>query len=198
MVEGKDKFLSIEGIFAKILPLKVQFIYTRKEVFNVKEWIAYLGEIILTTAVSGLFYHIAPEGNMKKHLHFVISLCILVALAVPMFSMAMELPEIFEEGFEEVKAEENMTDEQLTEALIAVSKKEIETATVSYISEVYGISPADISVETVLNAEDPEAIEISRVLVILRDEDADAGTIQRALNDLFLGQSEVSVSILKP
>ena len=163
-----------------------------------KEWITYLGEIILITAVSGLFYHIAPEGNMKKHLHFVISLCVLVALAVPMFSMVMELPEIFEEGFEEVRSEEDVTGEQLTESLIAVSKKEIETAIVSYISEVYGVSPTDISVETVLNAEDPEAIEISRILVVLRDEGADAGTIRRVLEDLFLGQSEVSVSILKP
>ena len=170
----------------------------RKGDFDVKEWITYLGEIILITAVSGLIYHIAPEGNMKKHLHFVISLCTLVALAVPMFSMVMELPEIFEEGFEEVKAEENMTGEQLTESLIAVSKKEIETAIVSYISEIYGILPADISVETVLNAEDPEAIEISRILVVLRDESADTGMIRRALSDLFLGQSEVSVSILKP
>lgn len=163
-----------------------------------KEWITYLGEIILITAVSGLFYHIAPEGNMKKHLHFVISLCILVALAVPMFSMVMELPEIFEEGFEEVRAEEDMTEEQLTESLIAVSKKEVETAIVSYISEVYGISPADISVETVLNAEDPKAIEISRILVVLRDDGADTGMIRHDLEELFLGKSEVSVSILEP
>ena len=73
-------------------------------------------KIILITAVSGLLSHIVPEGNMKKHLQFVISLCVLVALAVPMFSMVMELPEIFEQGFEEVKAEEQITEEQLTDS----------------------------------------------------------------------------------
>ena len=179
-------------------PLKSNLYDKRKDDFNVKEWITYLGELILITAVSGLLSHIVPEGNMKKHLQFVISLCVLVALAVPMFSMVMEFPEIFEQSFEEVRLEENISSEQLTESLISVSKKEIETAIVSYISEFYGISPADISVETVLNSENPEAIEISRILVVLRDEGADVGAIRRTLDDLFLGKSEVSVSILKP
>ena len=76
-----------------------------------KEWIAYLGEIIFITAVSGILYHIVPEGTMKKHLHFVISLCVLVSLAVPIFSLVMELPEIFEKGFEEVRSEEKVKNE---------------------------------------------------------------------------------------
>ena len=92
-----------ESLFTAINP---NLYDKRKDDFNVKEWITYLGELILITAVSGLLSHIVPEGNMKKHLQFVISLCVLVALAVPMFSMVMELPEIFERGFEEVKAEE--------------------------------------------------------------------------------------------
>ena len=160
-----------------------------------KEWIAYFGEIIVITAVSGLIYHIAPEGAMKKHLHFVISLCVLVALAVPMFSMVTELPDIFEQSFEEVKKEEDITNEQLTESLISVSKKEIEAAIVSYISEIYGISPGDISVETVLDAENPEAIEIKRIHVTLRDTKADTKEIGRALDEMFLGKSEIAVSI---
>ena len=61
-----------------------------------REWTSYLGEIVLITAVSGLLYTVSPEGNLKKHLQFVISLCIVVALAVPMFSMIVDLPEIFE------------------------------------------------------------------------------------------------------
>lgn len=158
-----------------------------------KAWITYLGEIILITAVSGLFYHIAPEGNMKKHLQFVISLCVLVALAVPMFSMVMELPRIFEESFEEVKGEESAKGEQLTESLIAVSKQEIEAAIASYISEVYGIAPGKISVETVLDAEDPESIEIREIRVILRDAEANTEKIRRALDEMFLGKSEISV-----
>ena len=160
-----------------------------------KEWITYFGEIILTTAVSGLLYHIAPEGAMKKHLHFVISLCVLVSLAVPMFSVVTELPELFEKGFEEVKDREEITNGDLTESLIAVSKKELEEAVASYLSEVYGITRERISVQTVLNAEDPSAIEISEVNVVLRgDVRADVDEIRRALGDMFLGKSKITVT----
>lgn len=160
-----------------------------------KEWITYFGEIILITAVSGLLYHIAPEGAMKKHLHFVISLCVLVSLAVPMFSVVTELPELFEKGFEEVKDREEITNGDLTESLIAVSKKELEEAVASYLSEVYGITRERISVQTVLNAEDPSAIEISEVNVVLRgDVRADVDEIRRALGDMFLGKSKITVT----
>ena len=159
-----------------------------------KEWITYFGEIIFITAVSGLLYHVAPEGAMKKHLHFVISLCVLVSLAVPMFSIVTELPEIFEKGFEEVKQMEDVTGAEVTESLIAASKSEIEGAIASYISGVYGIDGGSISVETVLNAEDPSAIEIREICVILVGEArADTEEIRRELYEMFLGKSEITV-----
>jgi hypothetical protein len=161
-----------------------------------KEWIAYLGEIMLITAVSGLFCHIAPEGNMKKHLHFVISLCVLVALCVPMFSMVMTLPEIFEQGFEEVRGEEDSVNGDLSESLIAVSKRKIESSIVSYISDVYGIPREHISAETVLDTSDTSAIEIREVRVTLhKDARAFAREIQGALDEMFLGKSEIAVSV---
>ena len=160
-----------------------------------KEWITYLGEVVLITAVSGLLYHIVPEGTMKKHLHFVISLCVLVALTVPMFSMVMELPGIFEKSFEEVKRNEEIGEGDLEESLIAVSKKEIESAIASYISEVYGISAGQIAVETVLDASDPEAIEIIEIIVTLSgDVQADTGKIRRALHEMFLEKSKITVT----
>ena len=160
-----------------------------------KEWITYLGEVVLITVVSGLLYHIVPEGSMKKHLHFVISLCVLVALTVPMFSMVMELPGIFEKSFEEVKRNEEIGEGDLEESLIAVSKEEIESAIASYISEVYGISAGQIAVETVLDASDPEAIEIIEIIVTLSgDVQADTGKIRRALHEMFLEKSKITVT----
>ena len=161
-----------------------------------KEWIAYLGEIVLITAVSGLLYHVAPEGNMKKHLHFVISLCILTALAVPMFSMVTELPKVFEKSYEEVKGDEDSLSGSLTESLIAASKKEIESAIETYISDVYGIPVGSVLAETVLNAEDPENIEITEIRIVLfGDYEASARTIREDLHEMFLGKSEVTVSV---
>lgn len=159
-----------------------------------REWITYLGEVILITAVSGLVYHLAPEGALKKHLHFVISLCVLVSLAVPMFSMVTELPEIFEKSYEDVKEGEANTENDLLESVVSASKKEIETAIVSYISGKYGIDAADITVAVTLNAEDTEAIEITAIDVGVEGiSGARARTIQAALDEMFLGKSEITV-----
>jgi hypothetical protein len=160
------------------------------------QWMTYFGELILVTAVSGLLYHIVPEGNMKKHLHFVISLCVLVTLAVPMFSVLAQLPEVFEQGFEQVRTEESAADTQLEETLIAASKKEIESALCTYISEVYKIDADRISAETVLDAEDRSAIEIRKIdIVIYGNTQTPADEIRRALEEMFLGKSEITVSV---
>lgn len=160
-----------------------------------REWISYLGEIILITAVSGMIYTLAPEGSLKKHLHFVISLCVLVSLAVPMFSMVTSLPELFERSISDVKNEAPEVEGELEEQMIGMSKKELETSISVYISEKYGIERADISVSTVLDAKDPQAIEITSIDVSIRGiTAAKARTIRTALTELFLGKSTVSVT----
>ena len=160
-----------------------------------REWISYLGEIVLITAISGLLYTISPEGSLKKHLHFVISLCIVVSLAVPMFSLLTDIPEIFETGIEEAKKGENESRRELTDSLLSVSKKEIEKAIVSYIAKRYGMEEEDISVETVLDAEDPEAVEITEISVrITKDDSVSLETIQSDLYEMFLGKSRVTIS----
>ena len=160
-----------------------------------REWISYLGEIVLITAISGLLYTVSPEGSLKKHLHFVISLCIVVSLAVPMFSLLTDIPEIFETGIEEAKKGENESRRELTDSLLSVSKKEIEKAIVSYIAKRYGMEEEDISVETVLDAEDPEAVEITEISVLItKDDSVSLETIQSDLYEMFLGKSRVTIS----
>lgn len=159
-------------------------------------WMTYFGELILITAVSGLLYHAAPEGNLKKHLHFVISLCVLVTLAVPMFSVLTELPEVFEEGFEQVKTEESAANAQWEETVIDASKQEIERALRAYLSEVYGLDAERIAARIVLDDEDRSAIEIKSIEIVLYgDVQASADEIRRALEEMFLGQSKITVSV---
>ena len=160
-----------------------------------REWISYLGEIVVITAVSGLLYTVAPEGNLKKHLQFVISLCIVVALAVPMFSMVVDLPEIFEKSFEEAEEGNAEGGNALKDSLILASKKEIEKAIASYVAGKYAISETEISVETVLDAENPESIEILEIHVHISGEySGSLGKIRSDLDEIFLGKSLVTVS----
>lgn len=159
-----------------------------------REWIAYLGEVILITAVSGMIYHLAPEGALKKHLHFVISLCVLISLAIPMLSIVSELPGIFEKSYEEVERSEDDTENNLLETVISASKKEIETAVISYISGKYDIPPQNITVTLTLDESNPQAIEITAMEVTIASlNGAKAGKIQSDLSEMFLGKTEVTV-----
>jgi hypothetical protein len=159
-----------------------------------REWIAYLGEVILITAVSGMIYHLAPEGALKKHLHFVISLCVLISLAIPMLSIVSELPVIFEKTYEDVEMSEDHTENNLLETVISASKKEIETAVISYIAGKYDIPPQNITVTLTLDESNPQAIEITAMEVTIASlNGAKAGKIQSDLSEMFLGKTEVTV-----
>ena len=159
-----------------------------------REWIAYLGEVILITAVSGMIYHLAPEGALKKHLHFVISLCVLISLAIPILSIVSELPMIFEKSYEEVERSEDHTENHLLETVISASKKEIETAVISYIAGKYDIPPQNITVTLTLDESNPQAIEITAMEVTIASlNGAKAGKIQSDLSEMFLGKTEVTV-----
>ena len=159
-----------------------------------REWIAYLGEVILITAVSGMIYHLAPEGALKKHLHFVISLCVLISLAIPMLSIVSELPVIFEKTYEDVEMSEDDTENNLLETVISASKKEIETAVISYIAGKYDIPPQNITVTLTLDESNPQAIEITAMEVTIASlNGAKAGKIQSDLSEMFLGKTEVTV-----
>lgn len=161
-----------------------------------REWISYLGEIVLVTAVSGLLYTVSPDGNLKKHLQFVISLCIVVSLAVPMFSMVVDLPKIFENGMEEAEKSEIKTNAELTDSLISASKKEVEKGIVAYIAEKYVIAEKDVSAETILNIENPEAIEIREIKIVISGEyPISLEKIRNDLNEMFLGKTHVTVSL---
>lgn len=159
-----------------------------------REWIAYLGEMIVVTAVAGIVYAIAPEGALKKHLHFVISLCVLVSLAVPLFSVISELPEIFTEEKEVSEEIAENAESELVKDVISASKKEIETALVSFISKQFDIKSADISVSLTLDAENTEAIEITKIKVeIVKLTSSEKKKIETTLDEMFLGKSEIVV-----
>ena len=71
------------------------------------EIISYFGEVIILTAVSGVLFVVAPEGNVKKYINFVISICILAAIVAPMITAAVNLPDTIRlegEEWEDVNA----------------------------------------------------------------------------------------------
>jgi hypothetical protein len=156
----------------------------------------YLGEVILITALSGMIHMLAPEGALKKHLQFVISLCMLAAIAVPMFSAVVELPELLEKSMEKAEMEGISAEKEANDTWITMSRLEIEKGTAAYIAEKYDIPKEKISVSVMLDATNSEAIAITAIEVKMRGISAAKGAeIKRVLEELFLEKSEITVLI---
>lgn len=157
------------------------------------EILSYFGEIIVITAISGILFTVAPEGNVKKYINFIISICILAAIVAPMISVVSKLPEkirLEEWKYEEAGAEES---EKVENAVIQASKKEIEGAICSLISSKFDLDDKGLTCEIELDAKDPSNVEITEIRIVVP-----AGTnkekIRDYIDDMFLGKSIVVVS----
>ncbi len=130
-----------------------------------RDLIAFFGEFIVVIAVSGMLYTLAPEGAQKKYIHFAISLCVLAALIGPMLSVVSSLPEILDEIEIEIENDEIDMETELEDALISASKENIERSIVTLLTQKFELEQDLLSVETTLDASDPQNIKIISVTV---------------------------------
>ena len=157
------------------------------------EILSYFGEIIIITAISGILFTVAPEGNIKKYINFIISVCVLAAIVAPMFSVVSKLPEkirLEEWKYEEAGAEES---EKIENAVINASKKEIESAICSLLSSKFDLDAKEIACEIELDAKDPSNIEITEIRIVI-PAGKSKEKIRNYIDDMFLGKSVVVVS----
>lgn len=157
-----------------------------------QEITAYFGEIIVITAISGILFTAAPEGNIKKYINFVLSVCILAAVIAPMLGVIAKLPSEIryrEDDFKDVSADEK---EHLESALVSASKKEIERAIGSLVCTKFGFDDRSVTVDITLDDRNKEAIEIIKIQITVPD-----GTkkkeISSYMSDMFLGKSKILV-----
>lgn len=157
------------------------------------EIISYFGEVIILTAVSGVLFVVAPEGNVKKYINFVISICILAAIVAPMITAVVNLPDTIRlegEEWEDVNAEES---ENIENAVVEASKREIEEAICSFVCAKYDFEMDEISCEIALNARDPTNIEITTITLVL-PPGKDNEKIRKELDEMFLGRSTILIT----
>lgn len=155
-----------------------------------REFASYFGEIIVITAVSGLLFTAAPEGNMKKYIKFVISVALVAALTVPLLSIAASLPKVLLSG--SVPAEVGAAEGRAENILVDASKKELEDAIVSYVAEKYGLLRGQMRCDLVLDTSDISAIRIVKIRLIV-PRGCDKEEIRRGLSEMFLYQSEIEI-----
>lgn len=160
-----------------------------------KDFIAFFGEFIVVIAVAGMLLAMAPDGSQKKYIHFAISLSVLSALIGPMLSVVSELPEILENAEFSVEVEQTDLEGNLEDAVIAASKRNMETSIASMLSQKFEIPEEKLHVSVVLNTDDTANIEIISVNVSAKDTTyIEREEMRKYLTEILMDHCKVDIS----
>ena len=160
-----------------------------------KDFIAFFGEFIVVIAVAGMLLALAPDGSQKKYIHFAISLSVLSALIGPMLSVVSELPEILENAEFSVEVEQTDLEGNLEDAVIAASKRNMETSIASMLSQKFEIPEEKLHVSVVLNTDDTANIEIISVNVSAQDTTyIEREEMRKYLTEILMDHCRVDIS----
>ena len=146
-------------------------------------------------AVAGMLLAMAPDGSQKKYIHFAISLSVLSALIGPMLSVVSELPEILENAEFSVEVEQTDLEGNLEDAVIAASKRNMETSIASLLSQKFEIPEEKLHVSVVLNTDDTANIEIISVNVSAQDTTyIEREEMRKYLTEILMDHCKVDIS----
>lgn len=160
-----------------------------------KDFIAFFGEFIVVIAVAGMLLAMAPDGSQKKYIHFAISLSVLSALIGPMLSVVSELPEILENAEFSVEVEQTDLEGNLEDAVIAASKRNMETSIASMLTQKFEIPEEKLHVSVVLNTDDTANIEIISVNVSAQDTTyIEREEMRKYLTEILMDHCKVDIS----
>lgn len=147
---------------------------------------------IVTVCVSaGLVTQIAPEGQLKKYIKYIISLCVLAALIAPVISVFGGLPE-YADKFGEILEQQTEDDSGAKKQLIETQKNAVQEAIRSLISTKYSIKKENIEVKIKINSDNSEAVEIKEIFITVK-EYADIQAIKNYINEMFYGTAKITV-----
>jgi hypothetical protein len=152
----------------------------------------FIKDFCVIAVTGGLVTLVSPNGKLRKHVKFIISLCMVCALASTLISVSDGMEGYLESfaGAIESEKHEQVSDTAL--AIAAEAKKNIEAETAKMLCARFGFSEDGVYVIAEINAEDTEAVEIVRVNVFIADTQ-EAQAVRSYVSELFGGAAEVSV-----
>lgn len=153
---------------------------------------AYAIALVTVCVCAGLVTQLAPEGELKKYLRYIVSLCVLAALISPVISVFVSLPELAEKI--ETTSDSGFTEsESYEEQLISVRKKAVEDSIKSLIAAKFSLPEEKISLSIEIDAKNVSAIEIKAINIVLYCQ-ADKNGITAYVSEMFYGTAKVTVT----
>ena len=140
----------------------------------------------------GLVLSASSDGNLKKHVKFVISLCMVCALLSAVFTFAEKTENFFENIQIDVEDESEKTQTSIKSSVITEAKKNIEKELCALLSERLGVSENDIYVVAEIDTEDFAAVKITKINVFLKDMTHESAA-REYVSEIFLGSVKIDI-----
>ena len=141
---------------------------------------SYISMLIAVAVSAGAINVIAPDGNMKKYIKYLISLSVVIILLLPFKDLTFTLPKMMNLRDSDIAVSASAED-----LILAYSIAEIEDNVKSLISQRFNLT-AEVDIE--YNADDYENVTIDKITVYSNFFGKD---IQKYLNNIMYCEVEV-------
>lgn len=152
---------------------------------------SYISTLIIVSVAAGAINVMAPDGNIKKYIKYLISLSVVIILLLPFKNLIYTLPKILE-SYEIKFAEEEMSvlksaEELIIDQSVYEIKKNINAVILNRF--MIKIEVGDITID--YNADDYENVELNKITVYSDCNDLIARDIERYLTNMMYCEVEV-------
>ena len=142
---------------------------------------SYISMLITVSISAGIINIIAPDGNIKKYVKYVISLSVVIILLLPFKDLIYTLPKSYV-----IHSEEIAVMKSTEEIIIERSIDKIKTDIADIISKRFMITVDNI--EIIYNADDYENVTIEKIIIYTNHFASD---IEHYLNNMMYCEIEV-------
>lgn len=152
----------------------------------------FIKSFCVVAVSGGLAMLISPEGNVKKYVKFIISLCVVCALLSPILSFSGKLPQYLENIEFEVQKEAEDVSVEVYSDVALVAKENIEAEVENLLASNFDYEKEDIYVVATLDCTNLSAIKITDITVFLADI-GKKDDVSDYLSELFLQTANIHI-----
>lgn len=158
------------------------------------DFFAFIKDFCLIAVAGGLVMLICPNGNLEKHVKFLISLCMVCALLSAVISVSGKAEELMQSLEGAINEDVYQSEYDARLAVAKQAKSNMEGEVERLLMGKFGIDEDDVRAVITIDTEDLSAVEITGITLFLGNmdiKDRACGYVA----ELFAG--EVAVSALQ-
>ena len=140
----------------------------------------------------GLVMASSPEGELKKYIKYIISLCVVCSMLSAFLSFSAEIPENLDEFDIKIKEVSAETENNAAIDVALAARRNIENEISALLCAQFGFEEGDIYTVVGIDSEDISAVKITDVTVFI-SEISEKEKIYDYVSELFLESANIYI-----